>query len=123
MGELRVFVSHNYADTGFGDALAQGLRGAGADVWYDEQNLGAGRLRKEISRELASRPAFIVVLSKAAFASEWVQDECEWAYNLYKREPNRIILPVTAQPIEPSDFNAMLFIESFTRIEAPGFRP
>jgi tetratricopeptide (TPR) repeat protein len=120
---MRVFVSHTFADKGFCDTLAQGMRGAGADVWYDDQNLGAGHLRRVISHELASRPAFIVVLSKAAFASEWVQDECEWAYNLYKREPNRIILPVTAQPIEPRDFNALLFIESFARIEAPGYQP
>lgn len=66
---------------------------------------------------------FIVILSKAAFASPWVRDECKWAYNLYKREPQRIILPVTAQPIEQSDFNAWLFLEDFRRVEAPGYRP
>lgn len=99
------------------------LRGAGADVWYDEESLGAGHLLDAINRELGSRAVFIVVLSKAAFASHWVTQECQWAFNLYSREPERVIIPVTAQPIEPSDFNAWLFMESFKRIEAPGGQP
>lgn len=85
--------------------------------------MGAGSLLKVISRELASRSVFIVALSKAAFNSEWVTRECEWAFNLYTREPERVILPVTAQPISNSDFNAWLFMESFKRIEGSGGSP
>jgi CheY-like chemotaxis protein len=123
MSQTRIFVSHSSQDNAFCNALVQALRGAGADVWYDEENLGAAHLLNEISRELASRPVFIVILSKAAFGSQWVMRECQWAYNLYTREPDRIILPVTAQPIEPSDFNLWLFLEDFRRIEAPGCMP
>jgi CheY-like chemotaxis protein len=64
-----------------------------------------------------------VILSKAAFSSKWVTQECQWAFNIYNREPDRVILPVTAQPIEPSDFNTWLFLESFKRIEGPGYQP
>jgi CheY-like chemotaxis protein len=123
MGQMRIFVSHSSPDKEFCNALVAALRGAGADVWYDEQSLGAGHLLDVISRELASRPVFIVILSKAAFGSRWVTQECQWAFNLYSREPDRVILPVTAQPIEPTDFNAWLWLENFRRIEGPAHSP
>jgi TIR domain len=123
MSQLRIFVSHSSQDKSFCDALVQALRATGADVWYDEQSLGAGHLLDVINRELAARPEFIVVLSKAAFASQFVTQECQWAYNLHLRVPGRVILPVTAQPIEPGDFNTWLFMEGFKRIEANGGRP
>src|SRR5690349_20392450 len=96
MAQMRIFLSHSSQDKPFAGALVHALRGAGADVWYDEQNLGPGILRREIMRELSSRPVFVVVVSRAALQSDWVQDECEWAYNLAKREPNRLMLPVVA---------------------------
>jgi CheY-like chemotaxis protein len=123
MAQLRVFVSHSSEDKPFCDALAAALRGAGADVWYDEQSLGAGHLLNVISRELSSHPVFIVILSKAGFASQWVTQECQWAFNLYNREPDRVILPVVAQPITPSDFNAWLWLESFRRVEGQDGMP
>jgi tetratricopeptide (TPR) repeat protein len=120
---MKVFVSHSSEDKAFAHTLVDALRGAGADVWYDELNLGPGRLLDIIQKELARRPVFIVVLSKAAFTSGWVRDECRWAYNLFKRTPSRIVMPVVASPIDPSDFNAMLYMEDFTRIEGPGDQP
>jgi tetratricopeptide (TPR) repeat protein len=123
MARMRVFVSHSSADKASCDALVSALRGAGADVWYDEHNLGAGMLRDEIMRELAARPVTLVLLSKAAFASQWVRDECEWAYNLYRREPNRMLLPVVVGAYEPRDFNSLLYLESLKRIEGPGNSP
>jgi tetratricopeptide (TPR) repeat protein len=123
MAQLKVFVSHSAADNAFCDALVRALRGAGADVWYDEQNLGPGVLRREIMRELADRPIFLVVLSKAAFASSWVQDECEWAYNIYRRKPERLMLPVVAAPYDADDFDTLLYIESMRRVEAADHAP
>src|SRR5690349_13214487 len=98
---MRIFVSHSSADHEFCTTLVKAMRDAGADVWYDQDDLGAGHLRRNISQELSTRSVFVVVLSKSAFASSWVQDECEWAYNLYSREPQRIILPVTADAYAP----------------------
>ncbi len=120
---LQVFVSHSWQDKAICDQVVIALRGAGADVWYDEHNLGAGVLRREIMKELAQRPVVLVMLFKAAFASEWVQDECEWAYNLYKRKPERLILPVVVGAYDRDDFDLSLYLESLTRIEAPGNRP
>lgn len=42
------------------------LRTLGADVWYDELNLGFGALQDEIERQMYARPIFIVALSPSA---------------------------------------------------------
>lgn len=123
MAQMRIFLSHSADDEPFCDAVFQALYSAGADVWYDRHNLRAGPLLDNIMGELESRPVFVVILSKAAFASKWVIRECKWAYNLYDREPNRIILPVVASPIQGSDFNRLLFLEDFRRIEKTNFQP
>jgi hypothetical protein len=62
MSQMRIFVSHSSQDKAFCDSLVQAIRAAGADVWYDEQSLGAGHLLDVVNRELAARPVFIVVL-------------------------------------------------------------
>ena len=97
---LKIFLSHSSQDKASCDTVVGALRVAGADVWYDEHNLGAGQLLEEIQRELQARPVFVVLLSKNAFASQWVRREATWAFNLATREPNRLILPITVGVIE-----------------------
>ena len=126
MAQMKVFVSHSHEDDAFCRALVDGLRRAGADVWYDEHNLGSGQLMSIIQRELGERPVFVVILSKAAFASRWVKRETQWAYELADRNPSRTLLPVTGGPIKRDDFSAegeWLFLHDFKRVEAPGLKP
>lgn len=123
MSQMRIFLSHSSADNDFADALAKALRDAGADVWYDGSHLGIGRLLRDISKQVASRPIFLVTLSKAAFSSDWVKEECEWAWNLLKRDSNRKIVPIVVQPIDRSDWNEMLWLEGFHRVEGPNSAP
>ena len=123
---LPIFVSHSHEDIEFCRALVDALRGAGAEVWYDEHNMESGQLMDVIMRELGRRKIFILILSKHAFASKWVRRETGWAYNLFDRDPTRVILPVTAGQIERDDFSpeaGWLFLEDFKRIEAPGYKP
>ena len=124
--QLRVFVSHSHQDNAFCHAIVAALRDAGADVWYDEHNLGWGELHEVIQRELGRRAIFVLILSKHAFTSPWVKRETGWAYKLYSREHTRVILPVTAGRIEATDFDpeiGWLFLDDFKRIEAPGYLP
>src|SRR5260221_12913779 len=102
---MQVFVSHSHEDDAYCRGIVAALRGAGADVWYDEPNMGGGELMEVIQRELDRRPIFILVLSKHAFSSKWVKRETTWAYELYDRDPSRLILPVTSGAIERSDFS------------------
>src|SRR5690348_5906747 len=121
MTTQRIFVSHSHEDNGFCHKLVEALGTTSTDVWFDEQKLGPGQLLLTIERELRACPIFVVILSPAALASDWVRDESSWAYILQRREPHRVILPVLAQPV---DANAIwLFLQGFKRIEAPGGLP
>lgn len=96
----RVFLSHAHEDSAWCNVFVGALRQAGTDVWYDEHNLGYGRLMDEIERELRQRHVFLVVLSPGAIASPWVRREVFAAITLHDAEPDRIVLPVVAQPCE-----------------------
>lgn len=123
MAQLKIFLCHSSADRQVAVQIVTALRHAGADVWYDEHNLGAGQLLGEIQRELSSRPVVLLLISKAALASKWVRREMEWAYNLYSRDPIRVILPIIVEKVAPHDFDQWLFIEDFRRIAGPGDQP
>lgn len=122
MSAPAIFVSHSHKDDAYCHAFVAALRAAGLDVWYDEHNATAGHLRALIERELRLRPIFVVVLTPAALASEWVTDECDWAYNLYRRDrASRVILPVLAETVNEDDI--WLFMQQFKRIEQAGLQP
>jgi tetratricopeptide (TPR) repeat protein len=119
--QLKVFVSHSHQDDAFCRQLVAALRGAGADVWYDEHNMGPGQLGPTIEHELRVRPVFVLILSPAALTSAWVEDESRWAYSFYRKDRARTILPVLAAPV--SDNDIWVFLQDFKRIEAAGVRP
>jgi Flp pilus assembly protein TadD len=121
MAQMRIFVSHSHEDDTFCGGIVAALRDAGADVWYDEHNLGSGQLVDTIERELTARPVMVAILSPSALTSPWVRDECKWAYTLLRRDPSRIILPVTAGLLQEDA--VWMFLSDFKRIEAPGLRP
>ena len=123
MSQLRMFLSHSSKDKAAADQFARAFRQAGADVWYDEESLGAGHLRRTIMKELGARPIFVVLLSHAALESIWVLDECEWAYDLQRDEPSRVMLPVVLEQLEKADLNAALYLRSLKRVEAGDLRP
>jgi hypothetical protein len=106
MGQLRIFVSHSHGDQSFCEALVQALRAAGADVWYDQHNLGPGRLLRDINREIRDRPIFLVVLSQAALASMWVQrkegHQGEEAEQGWGRAGDRAVGPLALSSPHPS---------------------
>ncbi len=122
MSTMRIFVSHSHQNNAFCAGLVQALRSAEADVWYDNESLQTGQLGPIIEREIRERPVFLVVLSPAALASRWVEDETRWAYKLRGRDPSRIILPVLAEPLAGED-NIWLFLQDFKRVEASGIKP
>src|SRR5262245_49927808 len=111
--QMKIFVSHSHKDDAACCALVDAFRDAGADVWYDEHNMGSGKLMEVVERELRARPVCVVILSPAALASEWVRDESAWAYRLYKRDPKRIILPVLVEAVQEDDI--WLWMQDFRR--------
>jgi tetratricopeptide (TPR) repeat protein len=97
------------------------LRDAGADVWYDQHNMEAGRLGHTIEEQVRDRPVFVLVLSPAALGSRWVEDKARCAYNLARKGPKRIILPVVCAAVKEEDI--WLFLGDFRRIETGANQP
>src|SRR5258708_25412781 len=95
----RIFVSHSHKDNEFGLRLIADLRrdlGGEDTVWYDVSGgrHGGDAWWRTIVRELTAREVFLVVLSRDAVASKWVEDEIdlEWAQ---KNSPaGKTIIPV-----------------------------
>jgi hypothetical protein len=79
--------------------------------------MGARRLMEVIDGELRTRSVFVLTLSPATLAPEWVRDESAWAYKLYKCDPKRIILPVSVVAVKGDDI--WLWLQDFRRIETP----
>ncbi|HKT37685.1 MAG TPA: toll/interleukin-1 receptor domain-containing protein, partial [Ktedonobacterales bacterium] len=107
----RIFISHSHEDDPFCHEMVRALRGAGADVWYNERNLDLGQLMTAIEVEVRARPIFIVILSPMALRSGRVYAECSWASAYQRHDANRIFLPVLAQPV---DHGALwMFLQDF----------
>ncbi len=122
--EMRAFISHNRADSDFCIAIANRLKDHGVITWLDEQNLTHGELTETIMRQIQVSNVFIPIFSPSAFASDWVLMECKVALNLRRREPSRILIPVTAQPFVYEQIPSALFLwEDYLRIEAKAATP
>lgn len=90
-----VFISHASEDKAdVVEPLAEGLKTAGFDVWYDRFQLTIGdSLRQSIDLGLANSRFGIVILSPAFFAKNWTQYELN---GLVQREieGGKVILPL-----------------------------
>jgi TIR domain len=115
----RIFVSRAHEDTAWCRAFVQALREAGADLWYDEHDLGDGVMGEEIERELQARPIFIVILSPASLASPGAQREVSAAMGLREKDcPNtRSMLLVMAEQVDVPRLWA-----DYQRVSGPGDR-
>ena len=121
--QLRIFVSFNPADRVTCDQLVAALRGAGADVWYSEHSAVSGQAREESKRELHERPVCIVILSKEALASGWVQDDCHWAFYTSEGLPAMLLLPVVAGAFASEDLYGALYLGRLKRVESSRYQP
>ncbi|MFL6147430.1 MAG: TIR domain-containing protein [Pseudonocardiaceae bacterium] len=71
-----VFISYAREDRLIALQVADDLRARGAEVWLDEESLVPGEdWVKEISQQIQNAAAFLVLVSPASLASEWVGHE------------------------------------------------
>jgi TIR domain len=75
-----VFLSHSHKDKKALLRLAEELRRHGVRVWFSERGItGAQQWLDEIGAALKRCDSFIVLLTPAAVASEWVKHEVTFA--------------------------------------------
>jgi hypothetical protein len=88
-----VFLSHASKDQAFANRLAAVLSRHGLKVFYSRKSIrGAQQWHDEIGRALERCNWFVLVLSPAAVASEWVKREL--VYALQKRRYRKHIVPL-----------------------------
>jgi basic membrane protein A len=93
----QVFISYSRRDLPFVERLAQDLKAAGMDVWYDLSGLEGGqRWGSEIQNAIHQSQYFLIVLSSHSVASEWVEKEFMYAHNLKLK-----IVPILHQDCDP----------------------
>jgi hypothetical protein len=84
----RIFISHTWEekDKALTHVLEKALREAGAEVWVDHAGIrGGDNLPKQINDALDWCNTLVLVWSKAAIASHWVELEWTNAISLQKR--------------------------------------
>ena len=112
-----IFVSHAHEDHAWCRTFVELLRQEGADVWYDDHDVGDGMLQDDIECELQARPIFIVILSPASVDNPTVSREMNAAIHLRDQNPERIIGSVVARKVEVSPAWS-----EYRRMSGPGER-
>lgn len=105
-----IFISYSRHDKDAADTLAAELKARGAEVFIDYQALLAGenfigRLGKEIERA----DAIVVLISKRAVQSSWVQVEIAWAFSNKRR-----IVPAV---LEDASLNDLFILANLEQVD------
>ena len=79
-----VFISYARESETFAGRVAEGLRAAGYDVWWDSKLLPHNTFAQSIEHEVRAAKAVLVIWSEHAIASQWVRAEADLARNLNK---------------------------------------
>ena len=74
-----IFVSYSHTDTEYAHELADSLEKMGFEVWIDERLDYGAQWPQELQKQLDSCSAFILIMSRHSYASEWVQSELQRA--------------------------------------------
>ncbi|MBB5871095.1 WD40 repeat protein [Allocatelliglobosispora scoriae] len=109
-----VFISYSHAsDAEYVAALAEFLKAAGVPVWFDGKIVTGARWANVIQERIDSCAAFVVVMSPASAASQWVDREVNQA-----EETDRPLMPLLLEGKVFFRLNDVQF-EDVTRGEMP----
>lgn len=105
---MRIFLSHSSRDKHFVRRLADELKRAGIEIWFDEVDLRIGDSLARIKHDIGECQGVIVAVSKASGESIWVRHEVEVARAI----DGMRILPILLDGPEPADTVAADFRDS-----------
>lgn len=87
---MKVFISHAHENDALAKKVGKALKGAGWDVWDDEQILPGDNWAEKIGQALEESQAMVVLITGAALSSSNVRWEINYALGR-KRLKNRLI--------------------------------
>lgn len=94
----KLFISHSSPDDAFVRDLRAALADQGQEGWIDSRELrGGDPLLQEIQKAIEEASAFAVVISPAAFQSDWVGDELAHALKVQEQcgRANYPVIPLS----------------------------
>ena len=96
-----VFISYSHQDKPLAQAIAEGIRDAGYQVWIDEGEVVIGTsLVTSIAKAVEATDYLVAIVSSASVDSPWCQKELAWAVTRGLTEVRELVLPVKVGKIE-----------------------
>jgi formylglycine-generating enzyme required for sulfatase activity len=89
-----IFISYAREDVESARRLAEALAGQGWSVWWDRQLSAGQHFERFIETQLKAARCVVVLWSRAAVESDWVQDEAAYA-----RDRTRLV-PARLEPVD-----------------------
>ncbi|MGA2035616.1 MAG: toll/interleukin-1 receptor domain-containing protein, partial [Thermoguttaceae bacterium] len=95
------FISHSHSDTITAKKLVVELERAGFRAWLDDREILAGHdIVDEVFRGIGVSDFLLVLLSKAAVASKWVQKELNTGFLTEMDRKQIVVIPVLVEQCE-----------------------
>ena len=89
------FISYSSKDQGFADRLHADLQNAGVRCWFAPHDLPIGaKILDGIDDAIRMRDKVVLILSKNAIASDWVEDEVTTAFEEERRRDEVMLVPL-----------------------------
>lgn len=89
------FISYSSEDQDFADRLNADLQNAGVRCWFAPHDLPIGAKTWDgIDQAIRTRDKVLLILSKGAIGSDWVEDEVTTAFAEERRRKELVLFPV-----------------------------
>ena len=89
------FISHSTRDSSFVDKLYSYLQDQGLLCWYSPEDMKTGdKILNSIDKNIVTYDKLLLVLSDAAIASNWVEDEVTKAFAEERRRGKNVLFPI-----------------------------
>jgi hypothetical protein len=114
--KTKAFLSYARDDLATVVRIYEGLVARGIAVWFDQEHLGPGKWRPQITRAIAKSRFFIICLSEAALrktgdAPGFIDTELDQAYNIALAQSNAdfTIIPIRLEDCNRGDHRLTMY--------------
>jgi tetratricopeptide (TPR) repeat protein len=114
---VQVVIIYSPQDIAARDALSAALRKAGANVWYDAVSQAKDQALTAFRREARRRSVVLALVTREALESAWVKQQLALIHEDYQREPNRLLLALSAEQSGASDLATREWLRDYRRVE------
>jgi hypothetical protein len=110
---VKAFLSYSHDDRDLAARIAEGLRTAGVEAWFDQWEIlpGDSLIQKIFAEGLSGADAFIVLITPNSISSRWVQQELDVAMVRRIEGVTRIIPIIIGDTRVPEPLRSLLWIK------------